>query len=81
MITLSDFDKANVGKIIHDPHMEWTSAHILRFIDKMINKGVDDYTMGTLLNLFPEYFDAIFAWYGWPKREIDERYNRWRKAS
>jgi hypothetical protein len=79
---LSDFDKSHIGEIIHYDNRayEWTSAHIIRFIDRMISKGASDYEMGTLYALWPEYFDAVLDWYGWPKSEQKMMIARWISA-
>lgn len=78
MVQLNDYDRTHVGLLINDPEQcTWTTAHILRFIDRMMSKGLSDYEMGTLYALWPDHFDALLDWYGWPDDEKRNLINRW----
>jgi hypothetical protein len=65
VITLSEFDKANVGHVL--VHGTWWSADLLRLIAKS-----DPQRLEAIRTAFPDHVAAYEAWCSTPKENTDD---------
>lgn len=56
-MTLTDYDRENVGTILNDRAKDWFTAQLLRLIDK-----ADDHHRGLLAQGFPEEVTLVEAY-------------------
>lgn len=60
-MSLSDFDKAHVGDIIHG-HGTWFTARLIRCLDELLSHA-DSANRARLLAAFPDEAQAVLDWY------------------
>jgi hypothetical protein len=68
---MNKYDTVNIGAILADrggTQYEWTNCWVLRFLDKMINKGSPE--LPYLYLIYPEQIVALYEYYGLPHEEI-----------
>ena len=70
-MTLSEFDKNNIGSIL-DGSGDWFSAHVIRFLDSVLFKA-DANNLRELWRMYPEHCAAIYRHYGWTDAQINTR--------
>jgi hypothetical protein len=80
---LSDFDRKNIGPIIADRagvQYTWTTAHVIRFLNQMLGKGIDTFRMARLYELFPEETIALLHYWDWSEQSIKDRISEWNRV-
>lgn len=70
-MSMSEFDNNNIGNILNGSG-DWYSAHVIRFLDKVIFKADAD-NFRKLWTTFSVECAAIYRHYGWTELQIAAR--------
>lgn len=70
-MSISEFDNNNIASIL-DGSGDWYTAHVLRFLDKVIFKADSD-NFRWLWRTYPEECTLIYHHYGWSNNDIADR--------